>query len=92
MLKSIRKEATKEEVAKVDDEMFEIFKPKQYDGPNGAEVKFIKSFEDSCNVIAMTIQRDPKKMSVIEYYQAINYIKQIHKNAKPNLHKRHNKG
>ena len=50
-------------------------KPKVFTGHDGVEVKHDKDFETMCLVITKETGRDAKRMTVLEYYNAYEYIK-----------------
>ena len=51
-------------------------KPKVFTGHDGLEVKHDKEFETMCLLITKETGRDAKDMSVLEYYNAYEYLKQ----------------
>lgn len=63
-------------------EILRLIKPKEYGGSKGQEVKFLKGFEDSCNILVQHINREPKNMTVLEYLQTIELVKEIVKKNK----------
>lgn len=58
------------EIEKLDEEMFLSHKIKNFFGAKGAEVQSIKQFEETCILMNQVLNKDAKKMSVIEYLQA----------------------
>lgn len=62
------------EVEKIDAALLEIFKPRSYSGAGGAEVGFIKRFEETCIILSQYVSTDPREMSVITFYQALETI------------------
>lgn len=77
--KNIQGTDNKDEIAAIDNFILNLFKPKEYSGSNGAEIKAIKGFEEMCLVVSQYTVKDPKKLTVLEFYQAIEYIKKQHK-------------
>ena len=58
------------EIKKIDDYLFSLGKPKNFSGRKGVEIRYVKSFEQMCIIMSQHINMNPKKMTVIEYYQA----------------------
>jgi hypothetical protein len=54
-------------------------KPVKFTGKENAEIIYDKDFENGCLLISERLNRDAKKMSVLEYYQAFEYIKKMNK-------------
>lgn len=65
-----------EEIRKIDEALFNFFIPQKFDGSNGMEVKFLRGMEETCILLSQHISRDPKKMTVFEFYQAFQTIKE----------------
>lgn len=85
ILKSIRmtSKEIEQQIADIDEFFFSRIKPKQYHGREGLEVNMIKGFEETC--ILLTQYRaadDPKKMTTLAFYQALDVIKQQLKQRK----------
>lgn len=55
-------------------------KPKTYSGSESAEIHHDKSFEDMCIVIAKELNVNAKTMTVLEYYNAVEFIKEMQRN------------
>jgi hypothetical protein len=51
-------------------------RPKVFTGHDGLEVRHDKDFETMCLVISQETGADAKRMTVLEYYNAYEYIKQ----------------
>jgi hypothetical protein len=56
-------------------QILDKYKPKSYDGPNSVEIEFDKTFESSCFLISQKSGADPKSMTVMQYYNALENIK-----------------
>ena len=52
-------------------------KPKTFTGKDSAEIRHDKSFEDMCIVIAKELNIDAKKMTVLEYYNAFEFVREM---------------
>lgn len=84
MLEQIIKGQKNEELTKLDNFLFEQIKPKIYHGREGLEVRFVKSFEETCIIINQNVNKDPKKMTTLEYYQALEVIRKQAEESKKN--------
>lgn len=60
----------------------ERVKPKVYAGSEGEEIKFIKGFEETCILLNQHISIDPKTMTALAFYQALEVIREQHKEQK----------
>ena len=56
-------------------------KPKIYGGDKGIILKIEKDYESECIILAQHGITDPKKKTVIEFYQAVNIIEKQNKNG-----------
>lgn len=61
-------------------------KPKTFSGKDSAEVQYDKQFENMCLIISKELNANAKAMTVLEYYNAFEFVKdmQKQKNAKSN--------
>ena len=50
--------------------------PKSYIGSESVEIKYDKQFESTCLLIAQKTNMDAKKMTVLQFYNAVDNIKQ----------------
>lgn len=75
VLQTILGEDKSKEVEAIDEFLFSLDKPKMYDGRDGMEVNYIKSFEEMCTIMSQHVNRDPKTMTVMEYYQTLSVLK-----------------
>ena len=85
MLNCILDGDTKENVDKVEeltDRMITYHKPKTFTGKASVEIEYDKQFEDMCLVIAKNLNVEAKKMTVLEYYNAYQYIMKQNKAVK----------
>lgn len=60
----------------IEEELFSISKPENYSGSNGLEVSHIKGFNETCVVLQQYVPRDPKTMTVVEYFQTLDIIRE----------------
>lgn len=67
----------KEEVKQIEEKLILFNKPKVYTGHDGVEVQHDKSFETMSLAITKETGRDAKDMSVLEYYNAYEYLEEM---------------
>jgi len=80
MLKEVaRGEDNTEEIREIDDYLFGFAKPKEYTGKKGAEVVYVKKYEEMSLILTKYAQKDAKRMTVLEYYQAYQLLKKENK-------------
>ena len=71
------------EIEDIDAYLFNLYKPKIFEGKESIEIRFDKQFETSCMLISQKANRDAKKMTVLEYYTVLENIqKQLEAEAK----------
>ena len=70
-------EENKKEVEKLEEKIVLFVKPKVYTGHDGVEVTHDKNFETMCLAITKETGKDAKSMSVLEYYNAYEYIQEM---------------
>lgn len=59
-------------------------KPHIFSGSDNMEIQHDKSFENMCLLVAQHLHTDAKKFTVLEFYNAFEYIKEMLKPAKNN--------
>ena len=59
----------------IDEAIFLSHSPKLYAGSESVEVKYDKQFESTCLLIAQKTNMDAKKMTVLQFYNAVDNIK-----------------
>lgn len=60
--------------------------PQSFSGVDSMEIQYDKQYENMCLMIAQHLHVDAKKYTVMEYYNAFEYIKEMHK-PKPTQNK-----
>ena len=55
--------------------------PKLFTGSDGVEIQFDRQFENLCLVLSEQLHVDPKKYSVLEFYNAFDFVKERAKQA-----------
>ncbi len=64
-----------EQIEAIDTAMLNMHTPKTYIGSESIEVKYDKQFESTCLLIAQKTSMDARKMTVLQFYNAIDNIK-----------------
>lgn len=64
-----------EQIELIDTMMLNMHTPKAFIGSDSVEVKYDKQFESTCLLIAQKTSMDAKKMTVLQFYNAIDNIK-----------------
>ena len=76
--------ATEADAKEIDDitaELITYFNPQEFTGSDGVEIKHDRQFENMCLILSQNLHVDPKKFTVLEYYNAFEYIKEQAKEA-----------
>lgn len=63
------------QVATIDLAMLRMQKPKCFIGSSSIEIKYEKQFENACLLISQKTSMDAKKMTVLQFYNALETIK-----------------
>lgn len=69
----------KNKINEIDNFLYDMAKPQDYSGKGGAEVKYIKRYEEMSLILTKYANKDAKKMTVLEYYQAYDALKKENK-------------
>lgn len=64
-------EEKQEDIKQIEKQIFERAEIKSFHGNNSLEVKLIKSFEETCVYLSRYLSRNPKELTVLEFYQAL---------------------
>lgn len=75
-------EAQRKEIDNITGELITYFAPHNFIGSESAEIKHDKQFEKMCLLLSQNLHVDPKKFTVIEYYNAFEYMQEEAKRAK----------
>ena len=73
-----------EEIREIESQMVRIDKPRVFQGLTNAEVLYDKNFVGCCIAIAQNLNMDAKRMTVLEYYRAIEVLEEQQKQYKKN--------
>ena len=85
VLRSIRDGANKykEQIEKIDHALTRNTKPRVFHGPKGLEVQMTKEFEATLVLLSQNkVAPDPRRMTTLAYYQALEVIKNQNKPKK----------
>lgn len=69
------------EVDRLTTELILYSRPQVFDGEESLEVEHDKRFDRMCMTISQHLHTDPKRYTVLEYYNAFEYIKELTKEA-----------
>lgn len=61
-------------IAELDEFLFSLHKPKNFNGKESEEIKYDKQFESACMVISQKTNMNGKKMTVLEFYNTLTNI------------------
>ena len=67
-------EEQRQRVETMTDRLMTFNKPKSFTGAESIEIEYDKQFETMCLMISENLHTDAKNMTVMEYYNAYNYI------------------
>ena len=71
-----------EEIRAIESQMVRSDKPRVFQGERNAEVLYDKNFVGCCIAIAQNLNMDAKRMTVLEYYRAIEVLEEQQKELK----------
>lgn len=64
------------QIEEIDSVLFKSYVPKSFTGSKSVEIKYDKQFENACLIVSQKLNTDARKMTVLQFYNAINCIKQ----------------
>lgn len=76
--------ATEADAKEIDDitaELITYFNPQTFTGSESVEIRHDRQFENMCLILSQNLHVDPKKFTVLEYYNSFEYIKEQAKKA-----------
>lgn len=62
-------------LAEIEERLTLLAKPKIFSGKKSVEISYDKEFEQMCLILSQNIQTDPHSMSVLQFYNAFEYLK-----------------
>lgn len=71
-----------QEVEKIDDYLLSLAKPKTFAGKDSVEIQYDKQFENMNILLAQQLSVKTENMTVLQYYNAFEYLKKSVKNKK----------
>ena len=66
----------KEQIAIIDMHLLNMYSPQSYLGADSVEIKYDKQFENACLLISQKMNTDAKILTVLQFYNALDMIKQ----------------
>lgn len=72
-------EATEADAKRIDEitaELITYFNPQSFSGADSVEIRYDKQFENMCLILSQNLHVDPKRFTVLEYYNAFEYVKE----------------
>lgn len=69
------------EIERMTTELITYSNPKTFSGANSVEIQFDKQFENLCLVLSEQLHVKPKEYSVLEFYNAFEFVKERAKQA-----------
>lgn len=67
---------TSKEVDELTTKLMTFTNPKTYNGSDGMEVQYDREFENVCLAMSEQLHTEPKKQTVMEYYNAFDYMRE----------------
>ena len=67
------------EIERITTDMLLYNKPQSFNGSDSMEIQYDKQFENMCLTISQHLHTDPKRYTVLEYYNAFERIKDMFK-------------
>lgn len=80
VLKSVKEATTeyKKQIEEIDEFFLLSIKPKVYGGADGLEIKMIKGFEDTCNLINHSgFTTEARRMTTLTFYKTLETVQKI---------------
>ena len=71
----IGKDVEQGRIDALDGQLLSSAAPQQFWGPNGVEAKTVVSFEDVCIAMQQHVTKDPKGMTVLEFFRTLEAVK-----------------
>lgn len=71
----INEKDNSEQINALDDYLFSLHKPKNFQGVDSVEIKYDKQFETACMCISQETGMNAKKMTVLEFYNTLSELK-----------------
>jgi len=75
-------EERNDQIDKITNQLIMYSKPSNFNGTESVEIQHDKNFENMCLMLSQHIHVDPKKYTVLQFYNASEYLKDIFKTSK----------
>jgi len=62
-------------IEEIDNFLLTLSKPRVFWGKDSAEIQYDKQFEDMCLMLSQKLSIEPRKMTVLQFYNAFEYLK-----------------
>lgn len=78
------------DIERIELQLLKMLPPQEYGGAEGEEVQMIKAYERACAIMRQHQSKDPKMMTVLEFYETLESMKDAGKkynkqlNGEPN--------
>lgn len=87
-IEDMQKNVNSEAIEALEREIVTFSKPRDFGGDKGVEIAFDKEYESTCITIGSELHLDAKKMTVMEYYHAIEYLKERARKMEETKHRK----
>lgn len=77
-----------DEVEKATTELITYSNPQNFTGPESAEIQFDRQFENLCIMLSQNLNVNPKQYTVMEFYNAFEFLKEKAREAEKKAHTR----
>lgn len=64
------------EIDRITAKLVTYFHPQTFTGPSSVEIQHDKQFENMCLILSQNLHVDPKRFTVLEFYNAFEYLKE----------------
>lgn len=81
-LQNGKTEKTEKDLESLTDNLVLWNKPQKFGGPDSVEIQHDKGFERMCLVLSQNFNQNPKSMTVMEFYQAFEYLEELERKNK----------
>lgn len=75
----IRGRDNEEKISRINDQLLTHARPQVFSGRESIEIKYDKQFDEMCTFLMHRVGVDPDKMTVLQFYNAFDYIKKANK-------------
>lgn len=78
-----------EKIKEIDNFLLTIARPQVFSGSSSVEITYDKKFDKMCLLLSKELKIDPDNITTFQFYNSFEYLKELHKNNKPNGRKSH---